>query len=91
MPAISYNLAMTTGHGKYPPTAINSTQSTVFVSGIAALVAGDEANYHGHTPVGKCIATTSKVFINGIAAIQIGDALTDGDYVAQGSPKVFIK
>lgn len=91
MAAISHDGAMTTGHGPYPPTPIKSSQSKVFVGGIAALVDDDEANYHGHTPVGKCIASTSKVFISGKAVVQIGDSLTDGDHVAQGSPKVFIR
>ena len=91
MASVSHDGSMTTGHGPYPPTPIQATQSKVFVSGIAALVDDDEANYHGHTPVGKCIASTSKVFISGKAVVQIGDSLTDSDHVAQGSPKVFIR
>ena len=90
MSALSYHNALTTGHGKYKPTQINSSQTKVFVEGKPALVAGDIANDHGHSPPGVCIASTTKVFIGGIPAIGIGDSLTDGDYVAQGSSKVFI-
>lgn len=88
MPAVSYNGAMTTGHGKYKPTSINASQSKFTVSGIPVLVNGDLANYHGHTPVGQCIAT-SKLFVGGRAVVRIGDMLTDGDTVAMGSPKLF--
>lgn len=91
MASVSHDGAMTTGHGSYSPTPIRATQSKVFVGGIAALVNGDKADYHGHDPVGACIASSSKVFITGKAVVQIGDSLTDGDYVAQGSPKVFIR
>ena len=56
MASVSHDGAMTTGHGPYPPTPIQATQSKVFVGGIAALVNDDNADYHGHTPVGKCIA-----------------------------------
>lgn len=80
---------MTTGHGPYPPTQINSTQSKFFVEGKALLVTGDEANNHGHSPVGKCIATTSKFFVSGKPVVRIGDSLTDSDVVAQGSSKLF--
>lgn len=90
MPAIALNQALTTGHGKYKPTNINATQTKMFVGGINVLVAGDLANYHGHTPVGQCVASQSKFFVNGIPAIMIGDSLTDGDHVAQGSSKFFI-
>ncbi|CAL1778096.1 hypothetical protein vBAbaMPhT2_171 [Acinetobacter phage vB_AbaM_PhT2] len=90
MSAISYDKAMTTGHGPYPPTQINSSQTKFFIESKAALVTGDLANNHGHTPVGACIATSSKFFIGGKAAVQIGDPLTDGDTVAQGSSKFFI-
>ena len=90
MPAISFNNCLTTGHGRYGPTNIPSTQTKLFISGQAALVAGDAANYHGHSPVGICIATQSKFIISGIPAIMIADPLTDGDVVAQGSPKLFI-
>lgn len=90
MPAVSFNQAMTTGHGKYKPTNINASQTKVFVGGIAVLIAGDLANYHGHNPVGQCIASQSKFFIGGIPVIMIGDSLTDDDHVAQGSPKFFI-
>lgn len=91
MPALSFNMCMTTGHGKYKPTNVPATlQSKFFISGQPALLQGDKANYHGHSPVGECIATTSKFFIGGIPIIRIGDPLTDGDYIAQGSPKFFI-
>lgn len=91
MPAIAYNGVMTTGHGKYKPTKINASQSKVFVSGQPILIVGDLADNHGHDPVGMCVASQSKIFINGVAAMQIGDSLSDGDRIAQGSPKVFIK
>lgn len=90
MPALSYNLCMTTGHGPYRPVPINASQSKFFIAGQPALVNGDLANNHGHTPVGQCVATSTKFFIGGKAAVRIGDPLTDGDYVAQGSPKFFI-
>ncbi|EQA7786703.1 PAAR domain-containing protein [Acinetobacter baumannii] len=90
MAAVSYNGALTTGHGPYPPTQIKSSQTKFFVGGIPALVAGDLANNHGHTPVGACISTTTKFFVSGKAIVRIGDPLTDGDTVAQGSPKVFV-
>lgn len=90
MAEIAYNQVMTTGHGKYPPTQVNASQSKVFVNGQALLVAGDLANNHGHDPVGMCVASQSKVFVNGIAVIMKGDSLTDGDKIAQGAPNVFI-
>lgn len=90
MASLSFDKAMTTGHGPYPPTQINSSQSKFFVENKAALVTGDLANNHGHSPVGACIATSTKFFIGGKAAVQIGDPLTDGDTVAQGSSKFFI-
>ncbi|ADG60062.1 PAAR motif of membran proteins [Acinetobacter phage Acj9] len=89
MPAVSYNNCMTTGHGSYGPTNIPATQSKLFVAGQAVLINGDAANYHGHSPVGICIATSTKLFVNGIPVVRIGDMLTDGDTVAQGSPKLF--
>ena len=90
MSAVSYDGAMTTGHGSYPPTKINSTQTKVYINDKAILVNGDKADSHGHSPVGTCIATQTKVFINGIAVVQLGDPLSDGDYVAQGSNKFLI-
>lgn len=89
MPAVSFNGAMTTGHGPYPPTPIQSTQTKMFVNGLAVLVNGDVANPHGHPGIAQCIATTTKLFIQGKAVVRIGDSLTDGDTVAQGSPKLF--
>ena len=91
MAAVAYDMCMTTGHGPYPPTPIKATQSKFFVGGIPVIVNGDEAQYHGHSPVGKCIASSTKVFVSGKAVVQIGDSLSDGDHVAQGSPKVFIR
>ena len=35
MAEIAYNQVMTTGHGKYPPTQVNASQSKVFVNGQA--------------------------------------------------------
>lgn len=88
MSAVSYNGAMTTGHGKYKPTSINASQSKFTVGGIPVLVNGDLANYHGHTPVGQCIGT-AKLTVGGRPVVRIGDPLTDGDAVAMGSPKLF--
>ncbi len=89
MTSVSYNQALTTGHGPYKPTNINSSQTKFFVGGVAVLVNGDLANNHGHTPVGQCIATSTKFFVGGKAVVRVGDSLTDGDAVAQGSPKLF--
>lgn len=89
MPAVSYDQAMTTGHGPYPPTQINASQSKFFVEGKPVLINNDKANNHGHSPVGMCIATTTKLFVGGIPVVRIGDMLTDGDTVAQGSSKLF--
>lgn len=91
MPAVSFNMCLTTGHDSYPPTQVPSTQSKLFLQGQAALVNGDIALPHGHPNPGKCIASQSKLFVQGKAVIMIGDQLDDGDHMAQGSPKLFIK
>lgn len=89
MPSVSYDGCLTTGHGQYPPTPINSSQTKFFVNGKALLINSDLADPHGHSPVGKCIATSTKLFVGGVNVVMIGDSLTDGDTVAQGSPKLF--
>lgn len=89
MASVAYDGCITTGHGPYPPVQIKSSQSKMFVGGKAVLINGDSALPHGHSPVGKCIATSSKLFIGGVNVVLIGDSLTDGDTVAQGSPKLF--
>lgn len=91
MAAIAFHQSMTTGHGPYPPTQVNASQSKVFAESKAVVINNDLANNHGHTPVGMVIASSSTVFIGGIPAAQVGDSLTDGDTIAQGSSKVFIK
>lgn len=91
MASIAIDQSMTSGHGPYPPTQVNASQTKVFVEGKAAIINNDFANNHGHTPVGQVIASSTTVFINGIPAAQIGDSLTDGDTIVQGSSKVFIK
>ncbi|CAH6634883.1 Phospholipase [Escherichia phage vB_Eco_TB34] len=49
MAGLSYDKAKTTGHGNYPPTVINATQSKVFVEGIPVLVEGDPITPHTKT------------------------------------------
>lgn len=88
MPGIAYNMAMTAGHGKYPPTAVIASQSKVFVGGIPALVDGDSIIPHPHD--GKCQAS-SKVYIGGKAAAKMGDPISCGDMIAMSSSTVFIK
>ena len=91
MPAVSFNMCMTTGHDSYPPTQVPATQSKLFVQGQAVLKNSDEALNHGHKNPGKCIASQSKLFVQGQAVIMIGDRLDDDDYTAQGSSKLFVK
>lgn len=96
MAAMSFDKSMTTGHGNFPPTVVNATQSKVFVTGIAALVTGDQITPHTRTSEpydthsGSVEGSTGKVFISGKKAIQIADSVTCGDTVSQGSSKVFI-
>lgn len=91
MPSVSFNMCATTGHDSYPPTQVPATQSKLFVQGQAVLKNGDIALPHGHPIPGKCIASQSKLFVQGIPIIMIGDSLDDGDFMAQGSPKLFVK
>lgn len=88
MPAVTYNGARTTGHGKSPPTTVIATQTKVFVQGQAVVCAGDPIVPHGHP--GVTIPTQSKLFIQGRPVILIGDKTTCGDTIAQGSSILFV-
>lgn len=89
MAAVTYNGAMTTGHGKAKPTQLVATQTKMFVDGLAVVVAGDPIIPHrGHE--GVTIPSQTKLFIQGKPAIMIGDSISCGDMVAMGSPKLFV-
>lgn len=96
MAGMSFDKCITSGHGAFPPTVVNSTQSKVFVEGITALVEGDQITPHTRivkpydTHGGTVQPKTNKVFISGKKAVQISDKISCGDTVAQSSHKVYI-
>lgn len=96
MPGLSFNQCLTAGHQAWPPTRVISSQSKVFVGGIAVVREDDMILEHTETKKpyethgGKVISRTNKVFVQGKKAASIADPISCGDTIAQGSPKTFI-
>ena len=87
-----YDKCMTTGHGTWPPTPVNATQSKVFIQGKPAIVRGDPITPHTNnvpkTHGGSVITSTSKIFVQGVPLALIGDSISCGDTISQSSSKV---
>lgn len=96
MSGLSFDGAITTGHGQFPPTTIIATQSKVFVDGKAVCREDDPIVPHTRTTMpydthsGVIVPKTTKVYIMGKKAAQIGDAISCGDTIAEASGKTFL-
>ena len=85
---------LSSGHGCFPPTAINSTPvSKTFINGIkAAVVDAGLVNHRcGKTTHfnRKVTSGSGKVFIEGKAACRISDSVSCGDTIGQGSSNTY--
>lgn len=99
MPAASRIGDMSTGHGCFPPTPINSTPAQkTYINGILASVIDSTLVRHRCGKVTHVLRETfigsSKVFIEGRAACRIGDGIecdgvNFGDAMAEGSSNTF--
>jgi uncharacterized Zn-binding protein involved in type VI secretion len=82
------------GHGCFPPTAVISGSSNVFINLRPSARLSDPVASHGCSsckPHARNIsAGSNSVFINGLPAARVSDAISCGGVVASGSPNVFI-
>jgi len=98
MPAASLEGHVSSGHGCFPPTVVQSgfSSKTKIEGKLCQLLGSTKYVDHvcgrtvhsGNTR--KVSSGSGKVTIEGKAAIRIGDSIACGDTVAQGSSKVFI-
>lgn len=95
MPSASRLGDSSTGHGCFPPTAVNGgVASKTSIEGSMAAVVGSTHPVHScgvtvHT--GRSISSGSgKTTIEGSPSARIGDAINCGDAMAQGASKTFI-
>jgi uncharacterized Zn-binding protein involved in type VI secretion len=100
MPAVSRLGDKSTGHGGFAPTAMITTPvaKTYFDGKYPGVVSPNckfAAHTRGNTTHNSDIrypsSGASKTNIEGFKAARIGDDLSDGDAIAQGSPKSFIE
>lgn len=92
MPAASFNGALCSGHGCFPPRPGIATATKTFAGGIAVLRLGDAYPIHtcgDNLHAGVVVVGSAKSFAGGIALARIADALDCGSVVAQGSDKSF--
>lgn len=80
------------GHGPYPPQAILSGSSNVFINGRPVAAKGDELEPHptpdpAHTS--KLSSGSSTVYVNGKPINRIGDSVSCGGFMVNGSSNVF--
>jgi uncharacterized Zn-binding protein involved in type VI secretion len=83
-----------TGHGCFPPTAVNGgCASKTTIEGPAAAVVGSTHPPHScgnTTHSGRSISSGSgKTTIEGSPAARIGDSINCGDAMGQGASKTF--
>lgn len=86
---------MSTGHGCFPPTAINGAvaSKTSIEGAMAAMVDSTHPPHSCGNAVhsGRKISGGSgKTTIEGRAAARIGDPINCGDAMAQGATKTFV-
>lgn len=92
MPAASFNGAICSGHGCFPPRPGVATAMRTFAGDIPVLRVGDAYPVHScgdQSHPGTVSAGSLKSFVAGIALARIGDAISCGSVVAQGSEKSF--
>ncbi len=93
----------TTGHAPFPPRKSNSGSADVFTNNIAAMRLPDtfEKHWVGGSGGDVCAGEpgchtlamaegSSTVFINDQPATRIGDQIQCGEFMAIGSPNVYI-
>ena len=94
MSAVTRKGDKNTGHGEYPPVALNRGSSNVFVNGLPCGRQSDTYNSHSddegkHTHSGHISGGSSSVYVNGLPIARVGDSVSCGGRVAGGSPNVF--
>lgn len=82
-----------TGHASFPPTAITSGASTVFVEGQPAARIGDSLAAHGSPSPSpahpRALASGSgTVFVEGVSVSRIGDSVSCGGAMASSNSTV---
>lgn len=100
MPAVVRVGDMSTGHGCFPPTAMQgSPVSKTFVNGLKPGVVNQQSFHVTHScgitthpaPAARShVSGSGNTFIEGFPASRIGDNISCGDAVGQGSPNTFI-
>ena len=92
MPGVSFEGAIGTGHGCFPPRPSTGGSPDVFVNGIPVLRETDPwathccgTSCHDSTQA----AGSATVFANGLQLARIGDPVACGSAVAEGSDNVF--
>lgn len=95
MPAACRLGDLSTGHGCFPPTAINGevASKTSIQGAMAAVVGSTHPDHSCGTTVhsARIISSGSgKTYIEGSAAARIADSINCGDAMAQGASKTFI-
>lgn len=78
-----------TGHGKYPPTPVNSGAGSVTIGGKPAARVGDTLAPH-HRGVRVIAKGSSSVMIAGKPAARVGDPINCGGVLASGEGSVCI-
>ena len=92
MPGVSFQGAIGTGHGCFPPRPSAGGSPDVFVNGIPVLRESDPWGVHCCGP--SChdstqAAGSATVFANGLQLARIGDPVACGSAVAECSDNVF--
>ena len=92
MPAVSYEGAIGSGHGCFPPRANTQGSGDVFVNSIPVHRESDAWGTHccGDSCHDSTLAAgSSTVYANGLQLSRIGDPVACGSAVAEGSDNVF--
>lgn len=82
-----------TGHVCWPPTRLSTGSPNVYANGIPIGEIGERWIPHTckagtHTEI--CVEGSESVYANGVCVSRIGDKLMFGEYIAEGSPNVFV-
>ena len=92
MPAVSFEGAIGTGHGCFPPRANVQGSGDVFVNGIGVHRESDAWGTHccgSSCHDSELAAGSSTVYANGLQLARVGDPVACGSAVAEGSDNVF--
>lgn len=92
MPSVTRKGDLDSGHGAFPPNALSSGSSNVFVNNLPCGRKSDPYPSHsdGESSHSRNISGGSPtVYVNNLPLARVGDSVSCGSTVAQGSPNVY--